>query len=275
MTQMRVATTINSYWGPRREQPVEIAHRCRQLLDGLAAISPGFTDWSFVSRMPLPIADDYSGPNGVSKFFREQYRTVALHDLAGNGLADLIKAGVRRESDDSPAPASGYLFGGFTGSGDEPQSISLSVHAGNGCPSNYYVNSVQIMTQPLCIANRPLSNLPVLTAMMLAVTRSWDVTWASVYPDDMMSLWPPPSIKMRPSFNLAWITYLSPRFAPMVTPPRSAIVEYTAEGGLVMSATGDRFDVANPTHLAVARDIDAAMAPVNALPWPPDATPEN
>ncbi len=41
-----------------------------------------------------------------------------------------------------------------------------------------------------------------------------------------------------------------------------------------MTATRDRFDVDNPTHLAVAREIEAAMAPVNALPWPPDAEPE-
>jgi hypothetical protein len=56
-------------------------------------------------------------------------------------------------------------------------------------------------------------------------------------------------------------------------PPRSAIVEHTPQGGIVMIATKDRFDVTNPDHLAAAREIEAAIAPVNALPWPPDATP--
>jgi hypothetical protein len=41
-----------------------------------------------------------------------------------------------------------------------------------------------------------------------------------------------------------------------------------------MIATKDRFDVGNELHLAAARRIEAALAPVNALPWPPDATPE-
>jgi hypothetical protein len=59
----------------------------------------------------------------------------------------------------------------------------------------------------------------------------------------------------------------------MVTPPISAIVEHTSQGGIVMAATKDRFDVTNPDHLSAAREIETAIAPVNALPWPPDATP--
>jgi len=72
---------------------------------------------------------------------------------------------------------------------------------------------------------------------------------------------------------MAWMSYLSARFAPLVVPPRSAIVEHPQGGGLLMIATEERFDVANPAHLGVAREIEAALAPVNALPWPPDAAP--
>ena len=38
----------------------------------------------------------------------------------------------------------------------------------------------------------------------------------------------------------------------------------------MMIATEDTFDAANPAHLAVARDIEESLAPLNALPWPPD-----
>jgi hypothetical protein len=41
-----------------------------------------------------------------------------------------------------------------------------------------------------------------------------------------------------------------------------------------MAATNETFITANPQHLAVARDIEAALAPVNALPWPLDAAPD-
>jgi hypothetical protein len=42
----------------------------------------------------------------------------------------------------------------------------------------------------------------------------------------------------------------------------------------LLSATQDTFRVDNPAHLAVAQDILKALAPFEALPWPPDATPE-
>jgi hypothetical protein len=272
---MTAQMTINSYWGPRPERPAELAGRCRQLLGTLASISPSFSNWSFVGRAPSSVTGQYKGPDGVANFFRDQYRTVALQDLPGDGLANLIEAGVCRNSDDSPVPLSGYLFGAFTGSGRDTQSISLDAHTGNSYLDNYYVNSVQIKTRPICSQNRSTFTLPVLTAMMFAIARAWDATWASIYPDDLAALWPPPYMKQRPSFNLAWVTYLSPHFAPMVMPPRSAIVEYTQQGGLVMTATNDWFNVINPAHLAVARDIEAAMVPVNALPWPPEAAPES
>jgi hypothetical protein len=59
----------------------------------------------------------------------------------------------------------------------------------------------------------------------------------------------------------------------MVSPPPSAITEYTLEGGIVMAATENRFEVSNPDHVAAACDIGDALAPVAALPWPPDAEP--
>ncbi len=51
----------------------------------------------------------------------------------------------------------------------------------------------------------------------------------------------------------------------------AAFVRNLFNGGILMTATEDRFDVANASHLAVARDIEQALTPVNALPWPPDA----
>jgi hypothetical protein len=34
------------------------------------------------------------------------------------------------------------------------------------------------------------------------------------------------------------------------------------------SATTETFDIDNPAHLKAAQDMAAAMAPLNALPWP-------
>ncbi len=39
-----------------------------------------------------------------------------------------------------------------------------------------------------------------------------------------------------------------------------------------MIATEETFRVDNPRQVAVAREIDAALAPLNALSWPPNVT---
>ncbi len=106
---------------------------------------------------------------------------------------------------------------------------------------------------------------------MLAVAETFEVTWAAVYPAELMAFWTPRVALPRPTFQLAWVTYISPRFAPLIDPPRGPFVEYTPAGAIVMTATRDRFDVANPLHMAAARRVEAALAPIHALPWPPDA----
>ncbi|MFZ3328524.1 MAG: Imm52 family immunity protein [Methylocella sp.] len=59
-----------------------------------------------------------------------------------------------------------------------------------------------------------------------------------------------------------------PWLASLVTPPPApVIVERLANGGLLMSATTETFDVENPAHMAAAHEIAAAIAPLNALPW--------
>ena len=42
------------------------------------------------------------------------------------------------------------------------------------------------------------------------------------------------------------MSYAAPRFAPVITPPPSAIVERTAQGGLLMAATEETFSVITP-----------------------------
>jgi hypothetical protein len=81
-----------------------------------------------------------------------------------------------------------------------------------------------------------------------------------------MDLWP--KGRSRPTLQLAWISYVTPRFAALFTPPRSAIVERRPDGDLPMAAIDETFVAANPAHLSVAREIEAAVAPLNTPPWP-------
>jgi hypothetical protein len=64
------------------------------------------------------------------------------------------------------------------------------------------------------------------------------------------------------------IQYLCPWLAQEITPSSTVLSEHLPNGGLLMTATMETFDVDNPAHLAAARDMAGAMAPLNALPWP-------
>ena len=69
-------------------------------------------------------------------------------------------------------------------------------------------------------------------------------------------------------FPPVWIQYLNPWLARKITPLSTAPSEHLPNGGLLMTATTETFDVDNPAHLKSAQDMAAAMAPLNALPWP-------
>jgi hypothetical protein len=243
---------IQSYWGPRRETPAQIAVRFRRLLDTLAAIDPLFDGWKFFGTTriwPMP-----SNPN--------------------DEMARLIVEHVARADNGEPEPIFGYRFTASAHT-ESKTALTINVHAGCYVPNlPTLVNTAGLLTKPLNEETVDLITLPIFKAALLSFATAWDATWCAAYPWDIIPLWTPVTVTRRPTFKMAWITYLSQRFAPMVTPPGSAIVEYTPQGGIVMTATKDRFDVNNPAHLTVAREIEAALAPVNALPWPPDAVPE-
>jgi hypothetical protein len=244
-----VGYVIQSYWGPRREAPAQLGSRFWRMLQSLGGVNPAFSSWKFIGTdrfRPLPL-----GP--------------------GNELTRLIADGVATADDGDPTPVYGYHFGA-SARADPKAVITLLVHAGSYPPSPpYFANTAGLQTQPLNEHNAALVTMPIFKAALIAIAEAWDATWCGAYPSDIIPLWPDRIAVGRPMFNMAWITYLSPRFAPMVTPPRSAIVEYTPQGGIIMTATEQQFDVNNPAHIAAAREIEAALAPINALPWPPDA----
>ncbi len=48
----------------------------------------------------------------------------------------------------------------------------------------------------------------------------------------------------------------------------TVLAERLPNGGLLMTATTETFDVDNPAHMAAAKDMAKAMAPLDRLPWP-------
>ena len=234
---------LTCYWGPRAESTNIVADRFLGMLQELSRIDPAFGNWHL-------IADE----------------GIELAPMSRADLVHFIDDSVKRADDGTPSPKDGYHFGVLNTLLRFPRQIGIDIRTGSSIVGNYFINTVDVETQPLDDENASLISCETFTQAVLAVTTAWEATWCAAYPYTLLS----PQRGSRPEFYMGWMTYLSARFAPMVTPPLSATAQRLPDGALLMIATKERFDTNNPTHLAAARDIAAAIAPVNALPWPPE-----
>jgi len=241
------AYSIYASWGPRAEPPETIAPRYLACIDRLKQVHPAYDNWIFNLK-------------GKPKKFEA---------LRGT-LAAAIAANVVRGDAGDPTPIYGY-WARVTNTMNKvhPRSLALRVNAGAWVNRKSFCNSAEIKTGRRIVPDPTIIAYPAFKAALLAIVESFDATYCSAYPLQIMNLWP-----QETNVCPAWMSYVAPRFASLITPPPSAVAEHTAQGGLLMSATQETFRVDNPAHLAVAQDILKALAPFEALPWPPDATPE-
>ncbi|HXP30175.1 MAG TPA: Imm52 family immunity protein [Stellaceae bacterium] len=237
-------------WGPRADTPERLAPRFLRTLAALSESEPDFTNWHIGHTKHTPLAA--ASFDDVVKFVADG------NDLEGTGAV---------------FPKEGYWFSTTSFPPNKARRVLLRFHAGCTIPANLFINTAALETGPLCAENASLITLSVLKPALLVLASLWEPMWCGLAPWSVHDFQPKRGPHQRPRFGVEWVTYLSPRFAPLVTPPRTAITEYLPNGALLMIATEDRFTVDNPEHLATARDIEAALAPVNALPWPPDGDP--
>ncbi len=197
---------------------------------------------------------------------RSPRKPIQFEDIR-SGLPAAIAASISRADNGDPIPIYGYSFGVVNSMHVQPRAIGVRVHAGSWNISNYVTNDADIHTPWRGTPDAALISFPIFKPAVLALAESFDATWCSAYPADIHRFW---SHSVPPHYRLAWISYVGPRFAPPISPPATGIVEYQPNGGLLIAATDEPFDTSNPAHLVVANDILAAVAPLNALPWPPE-----
>lgn len=244
-----VGYTIFSCWGPRQETPQAIATRFLTLIDRLAPIDPVFGNWVYPLD-PEPIR----------------------LDLIRNEMAQVVARHVSRADDGEPTPIDGYTTCVVNTDHRQPRCLDIYIQAGayGSFYRPYYFNHASIRTCRGITPDPTILTFQIFRPALLALAEAFEAIWCCAYPNDVKF-----SMKNGPFSRLGWMNYVAPRFAPLITPPQSAIVEYRPNGGLLMSATNETFVTANLQHLAVAREIEASLAPLNALPWPPDAEPES
>lgn len=232
------------YWGRRGDDARTCAHRLATMLTGLQTIHLTFERW---------FHKGYS----LAQSFRP-FCTIPP-DL--DALAAIFEKGrfmtdVRPRR---PIPELGYSVGAWNGRNEE-DGVSFHLMVGSTSDHKVFANTINISLEAGSLSVDNFDN--VLRAVVLA----WDADWATLsdwnYENPIKD---PPEGAPRPPFNSGWMTYLSARFADKVTPPPGVIVEAVQGGGVILLATKEMFDIANPAHTAVADAIQTALTPIQGL----------
>ncbi|MGH6858197.1 MAG: Imm52 family immunity protein [Methylocella sp.] len=229
---------VQAHWERRGETPDALAARFVRMIDSLQRIDSVFARWTCVSKRG------------------KRFETVR------DNFAKEVGAGIIRDDWGKPEPIQGYQLSAFTRDQPHNRTLEVSVRAGSTYPRPF-PNDIMFMTAHGFIPDPAVTTYEIFKPALLAMVEAWDPVCAKSYPDALYA--PVPGGIY---FHQTWIQYLCPWLASLVTPPPApVIVEHLPDGGLLMAATTQTFDVENPAHMAAAREIAAAIAPLNALPW--------
>lgn len=226
-----ITYAISARWAPRPETPAALSTRWLATACRLAAAGPFLRHW-----------------------YKEENVEVALE------LSSLEREIASSRTDN------GYSFAVRSHpSGHGPFMLELSMRAGS--TSN---NVVCLNTDHFAEADTSTHTYRVFRSALLAIAEEFDAERAFAFPSSLTRLWERSRI-IHPPFPIAWISYVAPRVAHLVTPPSTALTEHRPDGGLLMAATDETFDIGNPAHMSVARDIERSVAPLHLRPWEPEA----
>jgi hypothetical protein len=230
---------IRASWGARAETPEEIAPRFLRMIDALKPIDDAFNLWT----------------SGVK-------RAKKLEDIRDRFAAEIAK-GLAHSDWGEPTPVYGYWFAAVTRNVPRSQCFAVRCNVGETAPEPF-PNAVTLTTSAWKTAPDPrIIHYAVFRSALLAIVDAWEPVHSGAYSQQLIQRFGGDTY-----FSPAWIQYLCPWLAEKIAPPPSVIAEHLPNGGLLMSATTETFDVDNPAHLAAARDMAAAMAPLDKLPWP-------
>jgi len=208
------------------------------MIDLLGTIDPLFSNWI----------------TGVN---RPEYLEKVRHRFK-----DIVSGSVTRDDYGEPEPIWGYGPFAYTSKRPEPLTYSLHLKAGSYLPGERTQNYAEVETAQGDIPDPQVITYKIFKSALLALIEVWNPVDCRAMPHELLKI-----IDSDGHFRAVWMQYLSPPLARLITPPATSINEVLPNGGLLMSATNETFKVDNPSHLAVARDIAAATAPLNELPY--------
>lgn len=235
-----------AYWRPRAESTHDCAVRLARTLDGLSKAHSAFSCWN-----------------------RQAYSRAAAYKSAWTMPPDVDeltavfeKGRQYKDRPRIPWPEMGYSVSAWNGR-DRPYGATLSARPGGYGPSRSLPNTVDLGLKRAGPDNTDLICTAVLKPALLSVATAWEPDYAVVVP---WTYWPQVfGDGGYPTLRSGWMTYLAPKYAVRIIPPPSAIVEPVSNGGLLLLATEERFDMDNPAHLAAAAAVQKALEPLQEM----------
>ena len=244
---------MQAQWGARVETPEALAERFLRTIDAVQPLNPLFRTWNWGDAQEVWESEGEGGSHPFA-------------DIRPN-LVRAIERNANTGEEEVPDPFYGYLMLVITENTSQDSGAGISASAGEGINGGSFVSPFMNDAE-FKIGSDPdpsLVSYSLFRTIMLILCETWEATWAEACPENLKPEW-------NGCFPVrcAWMNYVSPRFAPLITPPASAIVEYRPNGGLFLAATDAVFETGNPAHMAVSREIEAALQPLNRLPFPID-----
>ncbi len=222
---------VRFFWGPRREEPGQVAKRLQRFLEGLLEIDPVFDQWYPVGKR----ADE----------------TVPLELGA---LEALCRKGINREEVPpfKPIDDLGFSVSLLTGGS---WTLHLGVHGGVVTP--YVQNSVIMDLPPTGVVGKRICRAEPLIALCRLVVQCWDPEVGQIWSTALGETLNVPE----DGIDVGWLTYVAKRRMRMPQLDRTIEVIPIGRAGHLVVATRQRFSAENANHLARAARIAAALNP--------------
>ena len=232
--------SIVASWGRRAEPAEVLAARLIAMVERLRVLHPEFARWLQIDEHNEVVPFDLQPDTQKRRVTGNMSRRPSGELVPEAGITLVLASDIGPKSDE-------FILTGRIGADHEY------------CSGNYLHLGSHIFAAPV----PELVSYDVFRGALLAMAEAFDVTQVYAYPHDLQDLWLDPRNRSG-RVPLAWMCYVAPRFAPLVSPPASVIVECRPNGGLFMAAADETFRTAIPEHMARARDIEAALDRYNA-----------
>lgn len=254
---------VRGQWpGPADEKPAVTGEKFLKTLDSLSAICPIFSGWQLLRNWN--IAED------------ERPRRLPLAN-ARNRIVAIVQSGIDHDDFGTPIPIYGYSVVATAGARG-PGRVTFTVRTG--------AQSFELSFGEHNIASDlSIVDYSLFKSALLAVSAMCDAQWscAQAFRNDVIEV---PitfgrgveafridgaiQVLLDPTFprsifHIPWIAYLSAQRAAGVALAPEILTERTVDGGLLMSATTDRLDPANPEHARRARLLAETMIACSGL----------